>query len=285
MDVPDIRGYGILSPVGRGAGSVIYKAVRRGSGETVAVKWVPRRSRRDERYIRQVENEWTVCSRLDHPNVVRVYELVRCRNLFWLRGCALVMEFIDGVPLAALEEPSLEVLLDCFIQTARALEHIHQRGYAHCDLKPQNILVGSGGKVKLVDFGIAAPLGSRRERVQGTVNFIAPEQVEPGPVDRRTDIFNLGATMYRMLTGHSLPTTLLAGATSSSRPQQLLWSEITKMNPEVPQPLADLVLACTRRPLQERPASAAEVAARLEAIRSRLAGGPPTQNTRREEPL
>lgn len=282
MDVPDIRGYGILSPVGRGAGSVIYKAIRRDAGETVALKWVPRRSRRDRRYVRQVENEWEVCSQLDHPNVVRVYELVRCRDLLWLRGCALVMEFVDGEPLAAGEDLPLEVLLDCFIQTARALEHIHQRGYAHCDLKPQNILVNSQGRVKLVDFGIAAPLGARRERLQGTVNFIAPEQTEPGVVDRRTDVFNLGATMYRMLTGHTLPTTFLAGGRSSPQPEQRLWAEITKINPEVPQPLADLVLECTRRPLQERPASAAQVAERLETIRSDLSQETPQEAAPKE---
>ena len=73
VNEPDIRGYGILSPVGKGAGSVIYKAVCRKTGQAVAIKWVPRRSRRDDRYVHQVENEWVVCSRLDHPNIVAVH--------------------------------------------------------------------------------------------------------------------------------------------------------------------------------------------------------------------
>jgi serine/threonine-protein kinase len=277
VDVPEVRGYGILGALGTGAGSVIYKAVSRQSGEAVAIKWVPRRSRADDRYIRQVENEWQVCSRLSHPGVVGVRELVRRRDLFWLRGCALVMEYVDGRPLATLEGLPLTSLLEYFIQTAGALEHIHGQGYAHYDLKPHNILVRRDGLfVKLVDFGIAAPLGSRRERVQGTVNFIAPEQTEPGTVDKRTDIFNLGATMYRMLTTHSLPTTFLSARGTSPQPAQLLWASITKINPEVPKPLADLVLECTRRPIQERPASAAEVMRRLEAIRRELSPAPPT---------
>jgi len=268
VDVPTIRGFWLLSPLGKGAGSVIYKAVSRESGETVAIKWVPRSSRRDDRYVRQVKNEWTVCSRLSHANVVKVQTLVEVKDLFWLRGCGLVMEFVEGVPLADAEGLSLTDLVACFVQTARALEHIHQRDYAHCDLKPQNILLRSDGVVKLVDFGIAAPLGSQRERVQGTVNFIAPEQTQPGVVDRRTDIFNLGATMYRLLTGHTLPTTFMAG--TSPQPGQRLWADITKMNPEVPEPLAELVLHCSRRRMHERPATAAEVAERLEAIQQQL---------------
>jgi serine/threonine-protein kinase len=111
--------------------------------------------------------------------------------------------------------------------------------------------------------------------VQGTVSFIAPEQTEPGTVDRRTDIFNLGATMYRMITGHSLPTTFFSTPGTSPQPGQLLWANITKINPEVPKPLADLVLGCTRRPIQERPAFAAEVMRRLEAIRAELSLAPP----------
>ncbi len=272
MDVPDIQGYGILSPLGTGAGSVIYKAVHQGTGGVVAVKWVPRRSRRDARYIQQVENEWTVCSQLQHPNVVQVHELVKVRDLLWLRGCALVMEFLDGRPLADEEGLPLVKLANCFLQTARALEHIHEHGYAHCDLKPQNLLFSSAGVLKLVDFGIAAPLGSRRARVQGTVNFIAPEQTEPGTVDLRTDIFNLGATMYRMLTGHTLPTTFVVGASRSPQPEQRLWGAITKLNPEVPQSLADLVLTCTRRRLSDRPASATAVVGRLADICRELAG-------------
>ena len=276
VDVPEVRGYGILSPLGTGAGSVIYKAVSRQSGEPVAIKWVRRRRRADDRYIRQVENEWQVCSRLNHPNVVGVRELVHCRDLFWLRGCALVMEYVDGRPLATLEELPLTSLLEYFIQTASALEHIHEQGYAHCDLKPHNILVRRNGlTVKLVDFGIAAPLGSKRERVQGTVSFIAPEQTEPGTVDRRTDIFNLGATMYRMLTSHSLPTTFFSTPGTSPQPEQLLWASITKINPAVPKPLADLVLDCARRPIQERPASVGEVMQRLEAIRREVSPASP----------
>jgi len=271
VDVPDIRGYGILSPVGTGAGSVIYKAIHQETGGVVAVKWVARRSRQDDRYVRQAENEWSVCSRLEHFNVVQVRELIKLRDLFWLRGCALVMEFIDGVRLAECEQLPLAALVECFLQTARALEHIHQGGYAHCDLKPQNILLRSDGVVKLVDFGIAAALGRPRERAQGTVNFIAPEQTEPGEVDRRTDIFGLGATMYRMLTGHTLPTTFLVDTRSSVQPSQRLWSSITKLNREVPEPLAELVLACIQRRLQERPTSAGEVVERLSVILAGLA--------------
>jgi serine/threonine-protein kinase len=276
VDVPEIRGYGILGLLGTGARSVIYKAVLQGASEPVAIKWVPRRSRSDDRYLRQVENEWEVCSRLSHPNVVGVRELVRCRDLFWVRGYALVMEYIDGRPLATLEDLPLRSLLEYFIQTASALQHTHEQGYAHCDLKPHNILVRRDGlSVKLVDFGIASPLGSRRDRLQGTVSFIAPEQTEPGTVDRRTDIFNLGATMYRMLTGHSLPTTFLSGPGTSPQPAQLLWASITKINPEVPKPLADLVLNCTRRPIQERPDSADEVMQRLAAVRKEASPAPP----------
>jgi len=276
MQVPEIQGYGILSPLGTGAGSAIYKAICKDSRQVVALKWVPRRSRADDRYVRQAENEWNICRQLRHRNIVEARDFIKIRGLLGLRAAVLVMEFVEGRPLAGMTETAVRDLLDVFIQTAHALQHVHERGYVHCDLKPQNILVRTDGVVKLVDFGIAAPLGAARERVQGTVDFIAPEQTQPGTVDKRTDVFNLGATMYRMLTGHLLPTTFVVGSSSSPQPAQRMWSAITKLNPDVPEALSELVLACCQRRIQDRPAEVGEVAKKLLTIREQVFGEGPT---------
>jgi serine/threonine-protein kinase len=270
MEHPEIEGYGILASLGTGAGSVIYKAISRADNRVVAVKWVPRRSRRDDRYVRQAENEWNVCRQLQHRNVVQVHDFFKVRGLLSARAAALVMELVEGRPLSEMSGVNLSTLLRIFIQTANALEHVHSKGFSHCDLKPGNVIVRPDGVAKLVDFGIAAPLGGERDRVQGTLDFIAPEQTEPGKVDQRTDIFNFGATMYRVLTGHALPTTFVVGASSSAQPAQRLWSDITKLNPNVPRALSSLVLACCQRRIQDRPAQMRPVVHQLLAVREQL---------------
>src|SRR5207253_76651 len=83
----------------------------------------------------------------------------------------------------------------CFIETAKALQALHRQGFVHCDLKPNNILLGPTGQVKVIDLGQACPVGTAKKRIQGTPDYIAPEQVKCIPVSVRTDVFNLGATL------------------------------------------------------------------------------------------
>ena len=121
------------------------------------------------------------------------------------------MEYVDGKTLDEVEAPTMAQLVLIFNQVAEALVHMHRRGVYHGDLKPGNIMVTKDGKVKLIDFGTAWLKGEVKNRIQGTPQYMAPESATEKVVDERTDIYNFGATMYRMFTGRyanpgSMPT-------------------------------------------------------------------------------
>ncbi len=113
----------------------------------------------------------------------------------------LVMELFDGKPLDVRPPSDLFSIIDAFLQVAQGLKSMHALGYAHCDLKPNNILRSESGAVKVIDFGQSCKIGTVKERIQGTPDYISPEQVNRRPISVQTDIFNFGATLYMVLTG------------------------------------------------------------------------------------
>jgi serine/threonine-protein kinase len=143
---------------------------------------------------------------------------------------------------------------------------MHALGFAHCDLKPNNILVNSEGEAKIIDFGQACKLGTVKERIQGTPDFIAPEQVRCQPVTVRTDVFNFGATLYWTLTGQPIPTlyTLKKDENSFLVDEQI--TPPNQLNPAVPEPLANLVMECIRTNPLRRPPDMVELGRRLEIV-------------------
>ena len=150
---------------------------------------------------------------------------------------------------------------------AAFLAALHAMGFAHCDLKPNNILTNADGDVKIIDFGQACRIGSVKERIQGTPDFIALEQVEKRPVTVRTDVYNFGATLYWALSGHKIPTMF----TVKKAKRDFMRDEHVKppivRNPGVPQALSDLVMECIRLDPTERPRSMDVVVKGLEGIK------------------
>jgi serine/threonine-protein kinase len=160
-------------------------------------------------------------------------------------------------------------LLVIFIETAKAMEAMHAQGYVHCDLKPINILVSPSGHIKVIDLGQAAPVGTEKKRIQGTPDYIAPEQVKCRPVSIRTDIYNLGATMYWALTKKNVPTLYTMRKQARRDEHFSLDALITpphKLNHHVPEPLSSLVMECVRSDPRRRPADMGEVIKRLNII-------------------
>jgi serine/threonine-protein kinase len=186
--------------------------------------------------------------------------------LWKVTDAALIMELVEGEPLEFRLPDSLQAILDVFITTARALDSLHAMGYVHCDLKPNNILVGPTGQVKVIDLGQAVKVGTKKKRIQGTPDYIAPEQVKCAAVTIRTDVYNFGATMYWALTRRKLPTLFTAGKKDNSF---LLTDSIPTPHQlaRVPEPLSQLVMECVRTSPSKRPNDMGEIGKRLELIR------------------
>jgi serine/threonine protein kinase len=146
---------------------------------------------------------------------------------------------------------------------ADALVHMHRRGVFHGDLKPSNIMVTKEGQVKLIDFGTAWLKGQEKNRIQGTPQYMAPETVSEKVVDERSDIYNFGATMYRMFTGR------YANPSGGPKPGDSLKSKLVapiQINPNVPGTLNETILACLQTSPDRRPSGIFEVQQQLSAV-------------------
>jgi serine/threonine-protein kinase len=264
-----LPGYRIAQRIGTGAGSEINVAVEIKTGDRFAVKHVVRNSADDDRFLAQVETEYNVSSSLDHPALRRSYALHRVRRRLQVKELFLVMEYVDGLNLERARPNRLNTFLTLFQKVALGLDAMHQAGYIHTDIKPTNIMLAPRGVVKVIDFGQSCRTNHRKERIQGTPDYIAPEQVRRLRLDQRTDVFNLGATMYWVLTSEKYPTAIRGADSrggislvSSDKPIAPI-----ELNDKIPISLSKLVMECCRENPAERPADVRQVTARLAVVR------------------
>jgi serine/threonine protein kinase len=258
--------YDVLERLGEGARSTIYAVQDPLTRQTFALKHVIRTDPKDIRFIEQMENEFAISRQFTHPNLRRSYELkINKSMLLKVNEAFLIMELFVGKALDVFIPVGLVEIIDAFIQTAHGLKAMHVMGYAHCDIKPNNILRDDQGRVKVIDFGQSAKIGTIKERIQGTPDFIAPEQVARRPISLQTDVFNLGATLYWALTGKHIPT--LYTVNKKGENSFLLDTRIDSpqdLNPRVPNALSNLVMECIATKPQKRPADMDQVITRLE---------------------
>jgi serine/threonine protein kinase len=282
-DLPkSLFGYEVLDYLGTGAGSQIYLVSHPDSKQIYALKHVVRKTDRDERFVEQLESEYEVGRHVAHRGLRKSIDFKVNRTLLRKTiDAVLVMELVDGTPLETELPKSMLERVDCFVQTAQALDSLHHLGYVHCDLKPNNILRAGDGSIKVIDLGQACKIGIKKERIQGTPDYISPEQVRCEPVSPRTDVFNFGATMYWCLSGKKLPTLFNISKGENSF---LMDSEITsprQANPAVPEPLSNLVMECVRSAAARRP-ELTDCIRRLETLQHSLQRhGQSTQQARR----
>ena len=266
----ELFGYEVIDFVGEGAGSKIYVVSDRETRQLYALKHVIRRTEKDIRFIEQVQNEYEVSRGFDHRGLRRSVDLKLSRSLLLkINEAALIMELIDGQPLDQRVPSKMIQVVDCFIKVADALCAMHAAGYVHCDLKPNNILLNSRGEVKVIDYGQACPPLTRKKRIQGTPDFISPEQVKLEPVSARTDVFNLGATLYWTLTGRKLPTLFTLKKQENSFLSDEHMASPRSINDAVPETLSNLVMECVKTSPRGRP-DMSEVASRLHPVRHAL---------------
>lgn len=263
----DIDGFTIIKKIGTGARSVIYLALDEESGQTVAVKRSVLETPEDLRIFEQMETEYKVSRKIDHPYVRKCYKIIRKRKLLRTHELLLSMEYFDGQSLEELPGLSLGDVLLIFRMVATGLNAMHQKGYVHCDIKPNNILFSKKGAIKIIDLGQSCRIGEIKKRIQGTPDYIAPEQVRREPLSHRTDIFNLGATMYWALTGKNVPTLIpKKNEYGFSVPVTTGFKSPHEIYKKIPQALSDLVMECVRERPGDRPSSMSEIIARLDLM-------------------
>jgi eukaryotic-like serine/threonine-protein kinase len=268
----EVPGFEVIQFLGSGARSTIWQVRDRQTEEVFALKRVVKRASADSRFLDQAINEYEIASRLKHPAIRRVYSLQRVKRWLSVREVLVIMEMCEGQTVQQNRPQSVQETVRIFVEVAGALAHMNTNGIVHADTKPNNIMVSPEGNVKVIDLGQSCPVGTVKARIQGTPDFIAPEQVHRRPVDGRTDVFNFGATIYWTLTGRPIPTVLpKEGSLTLNNGQRITPPE--QLNPQIPKPLGKLVTDCIEITPAQRPASMNEVLSRLSLISKQLARG------------
>ncbi len=257
--------YRVVNTLGTGAGSTILLiSDKTAGGKRYALKVVRKQEPEDEIYVQQALTEFEAAKKLNHPTIAKVFDCRLKKAWFKVRGVELLIEYVEGKTLDEIEAPQMGQLVLIFCQIASALTHMHRRGVFHGDLKPGNIMLTKNGQVKLIDFGTAWVRGQDKNRIQGTPNYIAPEQATEKVVDEKTDIYNLGATMYRMFTGRFAQQGILKPGDDRKLVAPL------KVNSRIPGPLNELIIASLSLDPSKRPAGMFEIRDQLSAIAKQM---------------
>jgi serine/threonine-protein kinase len=256
--------YKVVKGLGAGAGSSILLITDTHLGHNYALKVVKRQDADDEIYINQALHEFEVAQRLQHASILKIFDLRLKKRWFKTEGVELLMEYVDGRTLDDIACREIGQLVLVFIHVASALNHMHRRGVYHGDLKPSNIMLSRDGKVKVIDFGTAWIKGEPKNRVQGTPQYMAPEQATEKVVDAKTDLYNFGATMYRMFTGEyaNLAIPALGDPSIGSRGRK----PPIMLKPDVPGTLNETIVSCLELSPDRRPAGFFEVKDQLVAV-------------------
>ncbi|MGO9110376.1 MAG: efflux RND transporter periplasmic adaptor subunit [Thermoguttaceae bacterium] len=280
-DMPETLGeYQLLEELGRGGMGRVYKALQTKLDRVVAVKVLPRGRVGDRQAINRFEREMKAVGRLAHPNIVQAYDAREIDDT-----PVLIMEFVDGLDLAEIVRRvgSLPVAEACELvrRTALALQCAHEHGLVHRDIKPSNIMLARSGEVKLLDLGLArfyaegasiSPLSGGEEmtgtgQAMGTADYMAPEQASDSrTVGIRADIYSLGCTLYKLLSGRapfSGPEFRATLDKLNAHVHQPVPS-IRTVAANVPEKLAAILDRMVAKDPGERFATPAEVAAALE---------------------
>lgn len=263
----DIDGFRIVRRIGTGARTTIYLATDEATGQTVALKRAVLEREGDARIFEQIRVEYKVARRIDHPYVRKCHRLIRQRKLLKTKELLLSMEIFYGKSLEESPGLSLGDILLVFRMIATGLNAMHECGFVHCDVKPNNILISSKGDLKIIDFGQSCRIGAIKARIQGTPDYIAPEQVQRKHLSHRTDIFNFGATMYWALTGKNIPTLIPKKVgVGLAMPLAKSFKTPHEIYRKIPQPVSQLVMDCVQQKPADRPANMSEIIARLDMM-------------------
>jgi serine/threonine protein kinase len=259
----------VLGTLGTGANSTILHIRRNKDSKQYALKVVPIAGAEDQKFIDQARHEFEVAQRLSHPNLIKIYAMEATRD-FFLRPhkLHLLIEYVNGKTLDQCPRFELSRLVQIFVQVASGMVHMHRRGIFHADLKPNNILYSHSGEVKIIDYGLAWLKGEHKGRVQGTPEYMAPEQAKNGLVNERTDIYNFGATMYRLVTLRLPPSAVPASndIPIDAKTRARLLKPVGECNAQAPEKLCELIHHCLETDPHKRPERVSEIQGTLDHI-------------------
>ena len=261
--------YRIEKSVGRGGMGHIYLAADTRLDRSVALKKLPDRYAADPHFLKRFRTEARAAATLNHPNVATIYSVEDFEGTPFI-----TMEYVEGKTLDAVTPAGgmeLSQFLDLFIQISEALQHAHEKGITHRDIKPGNIVISTDGVPKILDFGLAQitedsqkTIDSRKSTITqpgqiiGTPSYMSPEQAQGKEIDPRTDIFSLGVVMYEAITG----VRPFRGENNAEIVSNLLKSEprsVSEVRPDVPLLVARLIERCIQKRRRERPQSMQEI--------------------------
>ncbi len=268
----EIAGFRVLKDLGTGAASQLYLVQDPKTKQIWALKHVVKTCDKDQRFLDQTEIEFQVGSSLNHPKLRHIERIIKNRKLVRVSELFLVMEFADGMPLDQHPPATFHDAAEIFQQVAEALLYMHEQGYVHADMKPNNVIASDHAQAKVIDLGQSCPIGTVKERIQGTVDYIAPEQVHRKAITPATDVYNLGATMYWSLTGKHIPTAMskkknpLTTKDAGSLERAV---EPHVLNPEIPIAFSKLIMDCVVPVPTDRPTTE-DIRNRLQIIQIRL---------------
>ena len=258
----------IIGPLGTGAHSTILQVRRAEDSKTYALKIVQLDTPEDMKFLAQAELELRVGQMLEHPNLLKFYALEKVKDwLFRVKKAHLLSEFVNGKTLDTCPRLTVPRLVQVFKSVADGMVHMHRRGVCHGDLKPNNILLSRSGEVKIIDFGLARVKGEVVERIQGTPEYMAPEQVKHSLINERTDIYNFGGAMYRLVSW-KLPASVVSEEDGGLPLDAKMWARVYKpveeVNPRTPKALADLINRCLTFDANKRPERMSEIQSALD---------------------
>lgn len=253
--------YEILELVGVGGMANVYKAHDTAEDRAVAIKVLREEFQENEEFLRRFKNESKAIAMLNHPNIVKVYDVMMASETKYI-----VMEYIDGISLKEyIDQQGLMKWKEAVyftVQILRGLQHAHDRGVVHRDIKPQNIMLLYDGTIKITDFGIArfarAETKTITDRAIGSVHYISPEQARGEATDEKTDIYSVGIMLFEMLTG-KLPFEADSPVSVAIKQIQSIPKRPREINPNLPEGLEAITIRAMQKDVNKRYHSAAEM--------------------------
>jgi serine/threonine protein kinase len=246
----------ILATLGQGAHSTIYHIRRSEDARQYALKVVSLNGAEHQKFLDQAKHEFRVAQMLDHPNLLKVFAFETESDwMFRTRKAILLLEYVNGKTLDAIPSLTLPQKVQVLLGVSAGLVQMHKKGVCHGDMKPNNILVSRTGDVKVIDYGLAWIKGEAKGRIQGTPEYIAPETFDKGQVNERSDIYNFGATMYRVVSGQLPPSVFAEGSNLpiDSGSFERMLRPVHEVNPKVPRPMCELIHRCLSFDAMKRP--------------------------------